>query len=73
MVAAEGGELGTGRIWDRDAAAGYVFYVAFSHLVWSEASPHGQGWPMGLLQAAAISAVAFGILLVARRHPPTPG
>lgn len=43
------------RPWILPAAAGYAFYVAFSHLVWSEASPNGRGWPMGLLQAAALS------------------
>lgn len=43
------------RPWILPAAAGYAFYVALSHLVWSEASPDGRGWPMGLLQAAALS------------------
>ncbi len=43
------------RPWIASAAALYVFYVALSHLVWSEASPHGNGWRIGLLQAAAIS------------------
>ena len=42
------------------AAAAYAFYVALSHLIWSEASPHGNGWPIGLLQAFAIS--ALGVL-----------
>jgi hypothetical protein len=37
------------------AAAAYAFYVALSHLVWSEASPNGRGWPVGLAQAAALS------------------
>jgi ribosomal protein S18 acetylase RimI-like enzyme len=52
--------------WIVPAAAAYVFYVALSHLVWSEASPHGNGWPIGLLQAAAIS-VPGVLLLRARR------
>ena len=52
--------------WIWSAAAAYVFYVAASHLVWSEASPHGQGWPMGLLQAAGISGV--GVWLLRRRR-----
>jgi hypothetical protein len=46
------------RPWILPAAAGYVFYVAVSHLVWSEASPNGRGWPVGLVQAAAISVPA---------------
>jgi hypothetical protein len=56
-----------GSPWAWTAAAGYVFYVALSHLVWSEASPHGQGWPMGLLQAAGISAVGLAVLWLGRR------
>ena len=50
------------RPWVVPCAAGYVFYVALSHLVWSELSPHGNGWPIGLLQAAAISVP--GLLLL---------
>jgi hypothetical protein len=53
------------RAWAAPAAAAYLFYVAFSHLVWSEASPHGRGWPAGLAQAAAISVPA---LLLLRAH-----
>jgi hypothetical protein len=53
------------RPWILPAAAGYVFYVAASHLVWSEASPNGRGWPMGLLQAAVISVPA---VLLLRAH-----
>jgi hypothetical protein len=45
----------TQRFWIVPAAAAYAFYVALSHLVWSEASPHGRGWPAGLLQAALLS------------------
>lgn len=55
-----------GAPWAWPAAAAYVFYVAFSHLVWSEASAKGQGWPMGLLQAAAISTVGLAILRLGR-------
>jgi hypothetical protein len=51
----------TRRPWIVPAAAGYVFYVALSHLVWSEASPNGNGWPVGLAQALAISVP--GVLL----------
>jgi hypothetical protein len=43
------------RPWVWRAAALYAFYVALSHLVWSEASPYGNGWRVGLLQAAALS------------------
>lgn len=52
--------------WIWTAAAAYVFYVAASHLVWSEASPNGRGWPMGLLQAAGISGI--GLWLLRRRR-----
>jgi hypothetical protein len=52
----------TRRAWVVPCAAAYLFYVALSHLVWSEASPEGRGWPIGLAQAVAISAV--GTLLL---------
>jgi hypothetical protein len=55
-----------GKPWIWTAAAAYVLVVALSHLVWSEASPNGQGWPMGLLQAAGISLVALGLLRLRR-------
>jgi hypothetical protein len=54
------------RPWAVPAAVGYVFYVAASHLVWSEVSPNGRGWPIGMAQAAALSAV--GMLLLRTRH-----
>ncbi len=50
------------RPWIVRCAAGYVFYVALSHLVWSEASPHGNGWRVGALQALAISVPGFLLL-----------
>lgn len=58
--------------WILPAAAGYAFYVALSHLVWSEASPGGHGWLAGLAQALALSVP--GVLLLrahvrARRAP----
>jgi hypothetical protein len=53
--------------WIVPAAAGYVFYVALSHLVWSEASPNGNGWPVGLLQAALISLPGWLLLRAGRR------
>jgi hypothetical protein len=55
------------RPWIVPAAAAYVFYVALSHLVWSEASPHGNGWLVGLAQAAAISIPGFLLLRAGRR------
>lgn len=45
--------------WIPLATALYLHYVALSHLIWSEASPHGRGWKMGLLQAALFSALAI--------------
>ncbi len=54
------------RSWILPCAAGYVFYVSLSHLIWSEASRNGHGWPMGLAQALAIS-VPGVLLLRARR------
>jgi hypothetical protein len=52
--------------WIWGAAAAYVSYVALSHLVWSEVSPNGRGWRMGLLQAAGISLV--GVWMLRRRR-----
>jgi hypothetical protein len=43
------------RPWILPCAAGYVFYIALSHLIWSEVSPNGRGWPVGLAQAVVIS------------------
>jgi hypothetical protein len=31
-------------------------------VIWSEASPNGRGWPIGLAQAAAISIPGFLLL-----------
>jgi hypothetical protein len=53
----------TQRPWIGRFAAAYLFYAAIAHLVWSEASPNGRGWVIGLAQAAALSIIA---LLVAR-------
>jgi hypothetical protein len=55
----------TERPWILPAAAAYAFYVALSHLVWSEASPDGDGWPVGLAQAVAFSLPG---LLLLRAH-----
>jgi hypothetical protein len=57
----------TRRSWVVSWAAAYLFYVALSHLVWSEASPDGRGWPIGIAQAMAISALGF-LLLRAGSH-----
>lgn len=57
----------TNQTWIVPWAAGYLFYAAFSHLVWSEASPHGRGWMIGLLQAIAISSGGL-VLLRLHRH-----
>ena len=47
--------------WMWPWAAVYVFQVALAHLVWSEWSERGNGWPIGLLQAVVIS--GLGVLL----------
>jgi hypothetical protein len=52
----------TGRMGAVPIAAGYLFYAAISHLIWSEASPHGRGWPIGLVQAILISSVGWVLL-----------
>ncbi len=41
------------RPWILPAAAGYAFYVAVSHLVWSQTSPAGCGFVAGLGMATA--------------------
>lgn len=43
------------RPWIVRAAAGYSFYIALSHLVWSEVSPNGHGWVAGLAMALVLS------------------
>ena len=60
----------TGRRWIVPWIAAYLFYVAVCHLVWSEVSPHGRGWHIGLVQAVAISAGAVLLLRVASRGRP---
>jgi hypothetical protein len=59
------------RAWVVPWAAAYVFYVALSHLIWSEASPNGRGWMIGLAQATAISAIGV-LILRARNHETRP-
>jgi hypothetical protein len=58
------------RPWILPGAAAYAFYVALSHLIWSEASPNGNGWPSGLLQALALSVPGILLLRAHRRAPP---
>ena len=55
------------RPWVLPAATLYVFYIALSHLIWSEASPNGDGWPIGLMHALAISIPGVLLLRVLRR------
>jgi hypothetical protein len=55
------------RPWVVPWAAAYLFYVALSHLVWSEASANGRGWPIGLAQAAGLSVFGFLLLRAHRR------
>lgn len=54
------------RPWMWPWAALYVAQVALSHLVWSELSPNGRGWPIGLLQTAGISII---VVLLWRAKP----
>ena len=56
------------RPWAAPCAAGYLLYAAFAHLVWSEASPHGRGIAIGIVQAAALSCVAFAIFRMGQRE-----
>jgi hypothetical protein len=56
------------RPWILPCAAAYAFYVALSHLIWSETSPNGHGWLAGLAQAVAFS-IPGVLLLRARRLP----
>jgi hypothetical protein len=52
----------TGRMAAVPIAAGYLVYAGISHLVWSEASPHGRGWPIGLVQALLLSWLGWVLL-----------
>ena len=52
----------TCKSWAVPATATYAFYVACSHIVRSETSPNGNGWAIGLIQAAVISIPGFGLL-----------
>lgn len=56
------------RRWILPGAAAYAFYVALSHLVWSEASPNGHGWPAGIAQALALSIPGILLLRAHRRQ-----
>ena len=52
----------TGRMTAVPFAAAYLVYAGLSHLVWSEVSPHGRGWPIGLVQAMLIASVGWVLL-----------
>ena len=52
----------TGRPWMGKLAAFYLFYAGLAHLVWSEASPNGRGWRIGLAQAAALATLGALVL-----------
>jgi hypothetical protein len=58
--------------WIALATALYLHYVALSHLIWSETSDNGRGWPAGLLQAAAFSALAIPFWRAHRRQRSAP-
>jgi hypothetical protein len=51
-----------GRRWVAPCAAGYLFYVGASHVVWSEASSHGDGWRIGLVHGVLISIPGLWLL-----------
>jgi hypothetical protein len=57
----------TQRAWIVPAAAAYAFYVALSHLVWSEISPNGRGWAAGIAQMLALSIPGVLLLRAHRR------
>lgn len=52
----------TGRMAAVPFAAAYLFYAGISHLIWSEASPHGRGWPIGLVQGLILSFLGWALL-----------
>lgn len=54
------------RPWILPAATGYAFYVALSHLVWSEVSPSGYGWRAGVAMALAFSLPGFALAALGR-------
>ncbi len=56
----------TAKPWIGRFAAAYLFYAALAHLVWSEASPNGRGWMIGVVQALAISGIAIALLRAQR-------
>jgi hypothetical protein len=55
------------RPWAPLCAGFYLFYVALSHLIWSEVGANGQGWGVGLAQAAAFSLPGVLLLRAGRR------
>lgn len=55
-----------GAPWILPWAAGYSFYIALSHLIWSGMSPSGYGWIAGMAQALVLS-IPGALLLRSRR------
>ena len=68
LFATGGWAFFTRRPWIWRAAAAYAFYVALSHLVWSEASPNGHGLRAGVAQMLALSLPGLWLLREARRR-----
>ena len=58
------------RPWILPAAAAYSFYIALSHLVWNQVSPHGYGLLSGLAQTVVFSLPGF-VFWRARRRTTT--
>jgi len=61
----------TDRRWIVPWAVGYVLYAAVAHLIWSEVSPNGRGWHIGLVQAIAISTFALLLRRIAAKEART--
>lgn len=63
----------TVRPWIVPSTAAYLFYTALCHVVWSEVSPNGRGWPIGVAQAIVFSTIGILLLRVGRRLERTAG
>jgi hypothetical protein len=69
LFAVAGWAYWTARRWIVPWTVAYLVYVAVSHVVWSEASPNGRGWPIGVAQAIAISLLALALHRAGRTLP----